>query len=288
MRLPFLLLTPACVLLGVASAYWTSGQIHWVDALIVLAGALGTHISVNAFNEYFDFKSGLDDRTQRTPFSGGSGTLQAHPEMASTALLTAVVALVISALVGIYFVIQTGWGLLPLGLLGLVVIYAYTPWITRFPALTLIAPGLGFGTLMVMGTDFALTGTYSWTAFFASLVPFFLVSDLLLLNQFPDVEADQSVGRRHYPIILGRGASARIYLAFLYLAFAAVIIGVLLEVLPPPALLGLLALVLAVPITRGVLAYTVDTAQLMPSLGQNVLINLIMPVLVATGLFLGS
>jgi 1,4-dihydroxy-2-naphthoate octaprenyltransferase len=141
---------------------------------------------------------------------------------------------------------------------------------------------------MVMGTDFALTGTYSWPAFFASLVPFFLVSDLLLLNQFPDVEADQSVGRRHYPIILGRGASARIYLAFLYLAFAAVIIGVLLEVLPPPALLGLLALVLAVPITRGVLAYTGDTAQLMPSLGQNVLINLIMPVLVATGMFLGS
>ncbi|MGD8603344.1 MAG: prenyltransferase [Anaerolineales bacterium] len=287
MRPPFLLLTPACVLLGVASAHWTAGQIQWGDALIVLVGALGTHISVNAFNEYFDFKSGLDDRTQRTPFSGGSGTLQAHPEMASTALLTAVVALVVSALVGFYFVIQTGWGLLPLGLLGLVIIYIYTSWLTRFPILTLIAPGLGFGTFMVMGTDYALSGTYTWTSFFASLVPFFLVSNLLLLNQFPDVEADESVGRKHYPITLGRQASGRIYLAFLYLAFVSVIVGVLIRVLPVPALLGLLALVLAIPITRGVLAYAEEIPQLMPSLGQNVIINLIMPVLVAVGLFLG-
>lgn len=287
MRLPFLLLTPACVLLGVASARWTTGRINWGNALIVLLGAIGTHVSVNAFNEYFDFRSGLDDHTQRTPFSGGSGTLQAHPEMASTALLTAVGALAISGVVGIYFVIQSGWGLLPLGLLGLVIIYAYTSWITRFPILTLIAPGLGFGTFMVMGSDYALSGTYSWTSFFASLVPFFLVSNLLLLNQFPDVEADQSVGRRHYPITLGRQTSGRIYLLFLYLSFVSVIAGVLIDVLPPQALLGLLALVLAIPITRGVLAYADDTAQLMPSLGQNVLINLIMPVLVAVGLFLG-
>jgi 1,4-dihydroxy-2-naphthoate octaprenyltransferase len=286
MRLPFLLLTPACVLLGVASAYWTAGHVHWGDAFIVLVGALGTHISVNAFNEYFDFKSGLDEHTQRTPFSGGSGTLQEHPELASTALATALMAMLISALVGMYFVWQSGWGLLPLGFLGLVVIFTYTPWITRFPALTLIAPGLGFGTLMVMGTDYALSGTYSWTALFASLVPFFLVNNLLLLNQFPDVEADQSVGRRHYPITLGRATSAKIYLAFLVLAFLTVIIGVLVGALPLPALLGLLALFLAIPITRGVLANAEDTAQLMPSLGQNVLINLIMPVLVAIGLFL--
>lgn len=287
MRVPFLLLPPACVILGVASAQWTTGQVDWVDALIVLVGALAAHISVNAFNEYFDFKSGLDGRTQRTPFSGGSGTLQAHPEMAPTALATAVVALLITALVGVYFLFKTGWGLLPLGLLGLVVIYVYTQWITRFPILTLIAPGLGFGTFMVMGADYALTGAYSWTSFFASLVPFFLVSNLLLLNQFPDVEADQSVGRRHYPITLGRKASGQIYLAFLYLAFVAVVVGVLIDVLPIWALLGLLALFLAVPITRGVLAYSDDTAQLLPSLGQNVLINLIMPILVAVGLFLG-
>ena len=54
-------------------------------------GALCCHVSVNAFNEYYDFRSGLDARTRRTPFSGGSGTLPGKPELAGQALATAVV-----------------------------------------------------------------------------------------------------------------------------------------------------------------------------------------------------
>lgn len=74
-RLPFLVLTPACILLGVACVQWTRGQVHLQDALLVLLGAAAAHISVNAFNEYLDFRSGLDAMTRRTPFSGGSGVL---------------------------------------------------------------------------------------------------------------------------------------------------------------------------------------------------------------------
>jgi 1,4-dihydroxy-2-naphthoate octaprenyltransferase len=203
MRAPFLILTPACVLLGLGTAVWTTGRVNWLHFAMALVGAVCAHISVNAFNEYFDFKSGLDARTQRTPFSGGSGTLQAREDMARPALAMAWTALAITALIGVCFVFLRGPAILPLGILGLLVILAYTPWLTRSPFLCLIAPGLGFGPLMVMGVHFALTGAYSWTAFVASLVPFFLVSDLLLLNQFPDVEADRGVGRRHFPILVG-------------------------------------------------------------------------------------
>ena len=35
----------------------------------------------------------------------------------------------------------------------------------------------------------------------------FLVNNLLLLNQFPDVQADQSIGRRHFPLVAGRRAA---------------------------------------------------------------------------------
>ena len=48
--------------------------------------------------------------------------------------------------------------LLPIGLLGLVLVVSYTPWITRHPLLCLVAPGLGFGPVMVLGTLVALTG----------------------------------------------------------------------------------------------------------------------------------
>ncbi len=41
--------------------------------MLALLGAFLAHISVNTLNEYFDFKSGLDLETIKTPFSGGSG-----------------------------------------------------------------------------------------------------------------------------------------------------------------------------------------------------------------------
>ncbi len=287
MRVPFLVLAPACALVGLGTAMWSVGHVSVLYAVLAFIGALCAHISVNALNEYFDFKSGVDSRTVRTPFSGGSGTLQAHPDLAPKALALATVAALITAAIGLFFLSVWGLALLPLGLLGLLVIVAYTPWFTHSPFFCLIAPGLGFGTLMVMGTDFVLTGTYSWTAFVASLVPFFLVNDLLLLNQFPDMEADRSVGRKHLPIIIGRRSSSVVYGAFLALAYLSIVVGVVLRLLPLTALLGLLTLPLAVQAALGAYRHADDLPKLGPHLGQNVLINIVTPVLLAVGLFLG-
>jgi len=286
MRVPFLILTPACVLLGIGTALRSGAHLNPLQVILVLIGAVATHISVNAFNEYDDFKSGLDARTTPTPFSGGSGTLPAKPEMARTALATAIVSLGIVALTGVYFTWLRGIALLPLGILGMLVIVAYTPWLTRQPFLCLIAPGLGFGPLMVMGVHFALTGQYSWMAFFASLVPFFLVSNLLLLNQFPDVEADVSVGRKHFPIAIGRKRSSFIYSYFLLLTYVAIMVGVFLKVLPTGSLLGLATLLLAVPLLIGAQRNAEDVKKLIPYMGMNVLINLLTPVLVSLGLII--
>lgn len=286
MRVPFLILTPACVLLGTATAARSGFHISILHIILALVGALCTHISVNALNEYDDYKSGLDARTQRTPFSGGSGTLPAKPGMSTPALATALISLGIVVLVGIYFAWQRGLALLPLGVLGILVIVTYTPWLTRSPLLCLVAPGLGFGPLMVMGTHFALTGQYSWTAFLASLVPFFLVSNLLLLNQFPDVDADKTVGRRHFPILIGRHLSSLIFSAFLMLTYVVILAGVFMSILPIGSLLGLATLILAIPLLKGSINHADDIQQLIPFMGKNVLVNLLTPVLVAIGLFI--
>jgi 1,4-dihydroxy-2-naphthoate octaprenyltransferase len=287
MRLPFLILTPACVVLGLGTAVWSSGGVSPVHFVVALVGAVSAHISVNAFNEYFDFKSGLDFKTQRTPFSGGSGTLPQNPELARQALATAVVSVIVVCLVGLYFLSVRGLALLPLGIAGILVVIFYTPWLARNPLACLVAPGLGFGTLMVVGTHFALTGDYSRTAFIASFVPFFLVSNLLFLNQFPDVDADRSVGRRNYPIVIGRRASSLIYGTFLLLAFVSIVLGVMTGYLPRACLLGLFALVFAIPAAVGAYRYADDMKRLAPYMGLNVVINIVTPVLVAVGLFLG-
>ncbi len=287
MRPPFLLLPPVCVLLGLATAIREQGSVNPLYVVLALVGAVAAHISVNALNEYSDFKSGLDLKTSRTPFSGGSGTLPAEPGLLGWALGVGVATLVLTALIGIFFLFVWGWALLPLGLAGLVVIAAYTPWATRVPFFCLVAPGLGFGSFMVIGTHVALTGTYSWSAVIASFVPFFLVSDLLLLNQFPDVDADRGIGRRHLPIVIGRKKSALVYGAFLLGAFVSIVTGVALGEFPTWSLLGLIALILAVPVSLKVYRNADDIPALIPAMGQNVILNLVTPVLLAVGLLVG-
>jgi 1,4-dihydroxy-2-naphthoate octaprenyltransferase len=286
MRLPFLILTPACVALGFGTALWTQGYVAPFQVIMVLVGAISAHISVNAFNEYFDFKSGLDFHTQRTPFSGGSGTLPANPHMAKHALVIAIATFTVVVGIGFYFLIVRGPALLAIGTLGLFLLIFYTPWIVHHPYLCLVAPGLGFGPFMVIGTHVALTGSYSWTAFVASLIPFFLVSNLLLLNQFPDVEADRDVGRRHLPIVIGRRASSLLYVGFLVMAYLSLILGVYNQYLPQASLVGLATSILAVPVSIGSYRYAENVKKLIPSLGINVAINILTPVLVSIGLII--
>lgn len=287
MRPRFLILTPACVLLGLGTALWRTGTASVSLFILILVGALCAHISVNAFNEYFDFTSGLDLTTKRTPFSGGTGSLPANPGIAHATLNIGIITFAITGLIGIYFLYIRGLYLLPIGLLGLFLIFAYTPWLTHRIFSCLIAPGLGFGPLMVMGTDFVLTGEYSRTAFVASLLPFFLVNNLLLLNQFPDVEADLRIGRKHFPIVFGKRTSALVYGAFLVLAYLSIIVGVILNYLPRWSLMGLLTVVIAIPSFVGAFRYADDVKKLIPYMAMNVIINIVTPVLVAAGLYIG-
>ena len=285
MRLPFLILSPVCVLLGASVAVLLGSQIDIHILVSIFIWAILAHISVNALNEYFDFKSGLDFNTRPTPFSGGSKTLPNNPKKTYFGLIIGFGALLLTFLIGIYFIYFRGLGFLPIGILGFVIIVTYTNFITKSPLLCLIAPGTGFGLLLVMGTFYILTGFYSWTAFFTSLVPFFLVNDLLLLNQFPDVEADKKAGRKHLLIKYGKEAGIKVYSIFLMCPFVLIIIGSLLRVFPLGSLLGLISFLLVAPTIIGVSKYYNDTPHLIPYMGVNVVICVLTPLLLAIGLF---
>jgi 1,4-dihydroxy-2-naphthoate octaprenyltransferase len=286
-RPPFLILTPACVAVGVGTAFWKTGRLDWLQVLLVLIGALSAHVCVNVFNEYFDFKSGLDARTQRTPFSGGSGTLPANPALHRASFILAWLTFAITAAVGAYFVWLRGWQLLLIGVPGLILLVTYTIWWVYRPIFCLLAPGLGFGILMVMGTHFALTGEYTWISFMAALVPTFLVSNLLLLNQFPDVEADQSIRRRHYPITIGRKASSALYGSFMLGAYLSIILGVVLGWLPAFSLIALATAIIGWRAYQGARMNAENIPALIPSLGQNVIVVIATPALLAVGLVIG-
>jgi len=286
-RPQFLILTPMCVLVGVAAAAYKGFELNPLHVILTLVGAILAHISVNVLNDYFDYRSGIDLATKRTPFSGGSGVLPAGLLKAQQVYLLGLTSLFGVGAIGIYFTFEYGWEILPLGILGMVVIYLYTTHITKNPLLCAIAPGLGFGPLMVVGTYFTQTGEYSLTAGLASLVPGFLVSNLLLLNQFPDVEADKVAARRHLPIAFGRQFSARVYAVLMLATYVSLAVAVGFGVLPLTALIGLLALPLAAKTVMGVLKNYDDTEKLLPFLGLNIQVILLTTLLTGVGILLG-
>jgi 1,4-dihydroxy-2-naphthoate octaprenyltransferase len=286
LRPPFLLLPPVTVALGLATALATGHSISTLYFSLALAGGLLAHAGVNSLNEYLDFTSGLDHNTRRTPFSGGSGALPGNPGAARAVLAASLICLLLTALIGLYFVSVRGWQLAPLGLLGLVIIISYTSWINRHPLICLIAPGLGFGPLMVIGTHFVLTGEYALLPAVVSLVPFFLVNNLLLLNQFPDVEADRNAGRRHLIIRYGTRSGIIAYFLSVVLAIVVTIAAVQQSLVPTAGLIALAPLLLAIWIIASVKNHPDDNPRLIPYLGMNVFVTLITPAILVAALIL--
>ena len=239
-RPSFLVLTPVCVSLGLSTALASQAAVDGGLFVLALSAALFAHIGVNTLNEYLDFSSGLDSKTVRTAFSGGSGALPGHPELAPEVLVLGLVSLAVTAIIGAYLVWERNAPVLTLGVSGLVLILSYTRWINRSPLLCLMAPGLGFGVLMVVGTHLVLTGAHASFAWLTSLVPFFLVNNLLLLNQYPDRDADASVGRRHFLIAFGVQKSNLAYGIFAVAAYATILLLIIEDHIPR---LGLVAVI---------------------------------------------
>lgn len=288
MRLPFLLLTPACVLLGAATAIIGAEAVIWSNLWLALLGSLAAHVAVNTLNEYQDFRSGLDALTTRTSFSGGSGALLSRPQAAVAVGWAAGLSLGVVVLIGLYFIALYGVAILPIGLLGVAIILLYTGWVNRRPWLCLVTPGVAFGPLMVVGTHFVLTGHYSLAAAYVSLLPFFLVNNLLLLNQYPDVEADRQIGRRHLPIIYGLGFATRVYGALLVAAGLVLVLGVSAAVLPSLSLLTLVPASAGLVAWIGMRRYGNQVEKLGPYLAWNVIGAVATPMTLAITLMLAG
>ncbi len=293
-RPTFLALAPICVLLGIAAGVYLHGTIVPGLAALVVLGSICAHTAANAFNEYFDFASGLDLYTQRTPYSGGSGALPALPKAHKWVLAAAIFALTLTLLIGLYLATQVGPALIAIGALGVLIILIYTRTLNRLPWLCLIAPGFAFGPLVVLGTYLSVSPPQFVTlsscshVLLIALVPFFLVNNLLLLNQLPDIDADRRAGRRTFPIRYGAVASLEMYRAFLLAAGAALFVAVLFNLAPKLSLIALICLPLGYGVYRGAIQAKFRLPGLLPHLGRNVVVALLTPFLYSLALIIDS
>ncbi len=289
-RAPFLPLSVVLALLGTSIAWYESQEygtmFHLGYAFLAGFGLLLAHISVDVFNEYFDYRSGVDLRTQRTPFSGGSGALPSGLITPRQALWLGVGTLVAIVPVGIYFTIIRGWSLLPLLLVAAFLIVLYTPFILKM-GWTEWAPGLGMGFLPILGAYFVQTGDYTLPAVIAAVPSGILVHNLLLLNEFPDVEADASAKRRTLPIVIGKDKASIVYSVLTVIVYLWIIGGVIAGQMPAFSLLGLVTLPWAIKAIRGSRQHQ-DMSHLVPAMANTVLVVLLTQFFMAIGYILAG
>jgi len=287
MRPSFLVLTLVCVFLGFCTSFATGATIDNTLFTLVFIGAMSAHISVNMLNEYHDFKSGLDFNTKKTAFSGGSGALPSNPKIVNLVLLLGLLSLFITMIIGIYFMTIVGTLILPIGLIGLVIIITYTQWLNRMPLLCLIAPGFGFGLLMVIGTHVVLTFECSLLVRLISLIPFFLINNLLLLNQYPDMQADASVGRNTLPLAFGIKCSNLVYSLFMVAAYSLIVLYVLVGILPTISVIALIPMGLTMFSLIGAIKHKSNIGNFPKYLAANVAATILTPFLLGLTILIG-
>jgi 1,4-dihydroxy-2-naphthoate polyprenyltransferase len=284
-RPQYLLLPVVLVLLGTAIA-WNDGAVNAGFAIAALIGLVLCHISVNVLNDYFDFKSGVDVKTIKTPFSGGSGMLPAGLLSPKQVLWYGTICFVLAVPFGIFFTLVKGWQLLPLLVLGALCIVLYTSFILkhRFPEWS---PGLGLGILPALGAYFVQTGHYTWPALIASVPSGFLVLNLLLLNEFPDAEADKVAHRKTLPITIGHKKAALVYSGILILTYLWIVAAVIAHAMPVYTLISLLTVPFAVKAIRGSF-YGGELGKIVPAMASNVIVVLVTQLLLGIGFIVSA
>lgn len=280
-RPPFLILSLVLVAAGTAASAY-DGAMHWLNAVLALVGLTALHAGVNAINEAADMHSGIDLHTERTPFSGGTGTLPAGLLSVRAAAIWGLLATAVGLGIGIWFLLQLGLIVLPFIVLAAFSVLAYTHILLRIGLGEFFA-GLGLGALPIAGVSLVQDGKIGAAAIAVAIPAFCMTFNLLLLNEFPDEKADRIGKRKHLVILLGRRGAAIVYSMVAIAAPVSIVTSVLLDVFPPIALAAVVPALLLIPVLRWALAQPEKPVPL-SAMGNNVVWNLATNVLLAASL----
>ncbi len=286
-RAPFLTASITPVLLGGAVAWQTRHQFSWALLLLtMLAGGL-LHLGVNVINDYFDHVSGNDDINTEfvRPFSGGSRVIQMGLLSPLEMLVGAAVLFAIPTAIGLYLAAVTGPLLLAIGAVGLLsgIFYVGRPFNWGSHGIGEVLVGLNFGTLMTLGAYFVQTQRLDWTPVIAAVPIAFLIAAVLYVNEFPDFAADEAVGKRTWVVRLGRPKAAYVYAAMMAVPYVWVLAFVAAGSLPPPALLPLMTLPLAVRASLIAFRHHSEPVELAPANALTIVSHLSVGLLLTLG-----
>lgn len=211
MRLRTLPVSAAGVLGGTACAIYCGG-FNTLPFLICLLFALLAQIVSNFANEYFDFKNGLD-RKGREGFRRGvtEGDISPKAMLAATLFLLA-----IDSFLGLSLIYWGGWWLLPVGIAIAIFALAYSagPYPLSHHGLGELAVVVFFGIVPVCFTCYVQT--QNWNHLLSLTLPVGIAlglmgANVLIVNNYRDVQDDRAVGKKTSVVIFGRKTMANVY-----------------------------------------------------------------------------
>lgn len=213
----------APVLLGTAMAY-QSGAMYGLPALICLGFALLVQIGTNFANDYLDGVKGTDTEARLGPRRAVANGL-IKP---STMKWGAIGILAVAFSLGLSLIAFGGWWLLAVGIASVICAWVYTggPFPLAYNGLGDVFVVLFFGLIAVGCTYYVQAATITLDVLLLGAACGLTVNNLLVVNNYRDIEEDRQANKRTLVVLLGRRWALAQYT--LSLLFAGGVIGWLL------------------------------------------------------------
>ncbi|NQZ50328.1 MAG: prenyltransferase [Moritella sp.] len=282
-NLSYLLLTIVCIFLGFSAVIANHGDVNGYLLIAACIAAFVGHFSLCTFHEYSDLKHTWAFKINRDKHVG-------HPrgrDQVNAAFFAGLVALIVSLLCGLFLVVKFGLGILPVGVTGLMILLSYCSIIKKHPIYSLLAPGFGFALLIALGTEYVLVGQYTQLVWVIAIIPFFLVNNLWLLNNYGDIKASaKDNDSEDFPMAYGIKVSNYVYAVFATLATLIIIAYVVIGYLPVLSLIALIPMPLAFYALYGGIKFGQNITQQPKFLRSNLIATVATPALLGLTLIL--
>lgn len=287
LRAEFFTAPSMSVFVGVACAWWATGNINWLHGVLTLIAAMLVNGGTNTANDYWDHVTRDDEEneTPLRPFTGGSRLIQNGLLSPRGVLIYTFVLFALAIGIGVYLTIVSGWWTLAIGAFGIITGYFYTakPIALGSRGFGELIAGLDCGVLVAFATFYIQTGTLSWLPVIASLPLTLLVSLILYINEFPDRIADEKTGKRHMVVRLGAELGAKLHMWLILTPYIALACGIAFKALPVWTSLGFLTLPLMVMSSIQLRANLGDVTKLTPASALTVMSQFLMGILLTVG-----
>lgn len=271
------------VILGTVISLYES-EINWLMFIAMMIACLALQIATNLFNEYYDFKRGLDTADS----VGIGGGIVRHGLKPKNVLTVAKLLYVLAALIGIYICMNSSWWLVVIGLIGMAAGYFYTggPLPIAYTPFGELVSGLLMGTFFVLIAFFIQTNTITVESVLISVPIGILVGAINLSNNIRDIEEDIKGGRKTLAILLGRDRAV-ILLALSFVVSYLWVIGiVVLGYVTPWALVMLLGINQPIAAVRGFQKGATEPQYMRIAMKSTAMTNTIFGILLSVGLLI--